>query len=705
MDYWIDGVTVSHFGTVGDTLHVVMPQGQSFVDFRITVLNDTEFEDVETVLLTLKPSTFGAYRIADETERKITITDQTADLDIESTAVGVLSESAETFPGADLRLNNNDDNHDGKPDLNDDATTANQFHDLDLKLLTIRRIFPLDGHLQYGSFRLIFNSAIIRVWQNPNKSPLVVGSRESREVISDYTVLRESQNDFILWVEGIGEGSTDIQLIHDVLTYRSMQFDSLRVTVWNVDLDIDSDNDNGNGPPDRSDWEEELEDHSHAIGKMLYHPDNSHIPVPVLLNLPANIQSIDHYQLRLDFHIGGKSGGVKLKARDGHGQLFSIDPGTAYPLSQFDRTSGQIVLLLFSTSVKPDHSTKVGIQTHGKPDDRIKATVTRDGADLFNDEVKYMVVIPDTFYPHLDHGEFFRDGMAAEGVYDRADLPKFALKKLTRSEMDVLFEDLPVDDQNELYDLLLTALPRGYKAMLYRDYVNGKYVLTFAGTDDLQDIIDDAVQSTGLFVTQYQNAMRAAYLMAPLFNGNLRTTGHSLGGGMASAASVVGNIPANTWNAAGLPRATLYRHTSTGLPIPGTEMYADSLFRYDNSAEALITARYLDWDILSLVQDNTYFVAPSAIGTRIKMDGPVDGIVADSIGNLYLGVLFAPLDTNPVWSPYEFLKTALGEGFVALANCHTTRYYHYGLLVREDIFGHAVWDIYGDDFYGDDSND
>jgi hypothetical protein len=63
------------------------------------------------------------------------------------------------------------------------------------------------------------------------------------------------------------------------------------------------------------------------------------------------------------------------------------------------------------------------------------------------------------------------------------------------------------------------------------------------------------------------------------------------------------------------------------------------------------------------------------------------------------------LDTNPVASPFEYLKTALGEGFFAFANFHTTRYYHYGFLVREDIFGNVVWDIYGDDFYGDDSHD
>jgi len=65
-------------------------------------------------------------------------------------------------------------------------------------------------------------------------------------------------------------------------------------------------------------------------------------------------------------------------------------------------------------------------------------------------------------------------------------------------------------------------------------------------------------QSIGLETDYYDRAMRLA---RALKNGNLdfENTGHSLGGGLASAASAIGGAPATTFNAAGLHPLTAKR--------------------------------------------------------------------------------------------------------------------------------------------------
>jgi len=41
----------------------------------------------------------------------------------------------------------------------------------------------------------------------------------------------------------------------------------------------------------------------------------------------------------------------------------------------------------------------------------------------------------------------------------------------------------------------------------------------------------------------------------------------------------------------------------------------------------------------------------------------------------------------------------LGGAYYHMGLAHIGMYYHYGLLVEEDIFGFITWDIYGYDFY------
>lgn len=101
----------------------------------------------------------------------------------------------------------------------------------------------------------------------------------------------------------------------------------------------------------------------------------------------------------------------------------------------------------------------------------------------------------------------------------------------------------------------------GFQAVLFKNATSGEYVLAFAGTNVLSsaDWSMDAANAKSLTTTQYQTAMRIAQeLKTNLANmgvdpeHKLRLTGHSLGGGLASAASLVTDIRAVTFNAAGI---------------------------------------------------------------------------------------------------------------------------------------------------------
>jgi hypothetical protein len=153
------------------------------------------------------------------------------------------------------------------------------------------------------------------------------------------------------------------------------------------------------------------------------------------------------------------------------------------------------------------------------------------------------------------------------------------------------------------------------------------------------------------------------------FENNTVFTGHSLGGGLASAASVVSGFRADTFNAAGLLRSTLQRTS------------------HDNASE-LIDAYYLDWDILSTVQDSIWSLQ-DAIGYRQIMDGPLDFQIIVSPVNI-AGQLIDGLASGSGWLS---VFTSLGATGVLMGKCHTTYYYHYGLMVDET----TGWDIYGYD--------
>ena len=494
-------------------------------------------------------------------------------------------------------------------------------------------------------------------------------------------------------------------------TYWQIPLGHLDVTVWDPNLDIDSDNNNGTNYPDNSDWEEYLEDNGYGLGKFVFPTATYYTPLRLRLT-PGLNPLIEDVQVRLNFPGAGQSGVLHMwntyaadPARvdddvpDGGNRLI---PGSVYSLSDlnYDSGNGAVTIYIDAISTFPNHDTKQHVINNGKSDDRIRATLVDPGnGDLAFDEVKYMIVNEDTFYPHLNQKVVLRSAMASEGVYDQADLPQYALKRLTSDELDALF-----GEGSDILDLIggTTSVP-GLETAIYRDHVTGQYVLAFAGTNDSEDWIDNLRQNMTVPAAQYEAAMRIADAMNRLevfLESGMYFTGHSLGGGLASAGAVVTGQNAYTFNAAGLRRDTLMAWDPVAGAHTDQEIYPGSLYNYDN-ASWYVDAYYLDWDILSFIQDQipavdrvnilaTFFPTLSsatvdlfqpAIGNRFVMDGPLD---AEMLAyTLFAGVL----------TPSKVLNAILAGSvpLILMSAAHTTDYYHYGLMVDES----TGWDIFG----------
>ena len=111
-------------------------------------------------------------------------------------------------------------------------------------------------------------------------------------------------------------------------------------------------------------------------------------------------------------------------------------------------------------------------------------------------------------------------------------------------------------------------------------------------------------QGVGISASQYNQAVSLATMVYyatggkgnAADNNNLVLVGHSLGGGLASAGSNATNLPAITFNAAGLSE------------------------QYNSGYPGDIRAHYIRGDILSTAQD--YSPMLDAVGTRIPHSAP-----------------------------------------------------------------------------------
>lgn len=160
---------------------------------------------------------------------------------------------------------------------------------------------------------------------------------------------------------------------------------------------------------------------------------------------------------------------------------------------------------------------------------------------------------------------------------------------------------------------LLHSDKSGFSAGLYTDN-QGHYVVAYVGTDEAKDWLTNLGQGLGFKDAQYDQAIALAQQAKIAFGNEVVITGHSLGGGLAGAASIVSDIPAVTFNASGVHDNTLERQ---GLDADAAKRYAD---------ESGLVRRYaVDNEILTKLQEDSIplkWVMPDAVGHKIELPDP-----------------------------------------------------------------------------------
>lgn len=159
----------------------------------------------------------------------------------------------------------------------------------------------------------------------------------------------------------------------------------------------------------------------------------------------------------------------------------------------------------------------------------------------------------------------------------------------------------------------LSSPESAFRARVYvRDTAQGtQFVVSFRGSTDASDWKANAQQALGLPSDQYSRALMIARAIGRHPEADVTITGHSLGGGLASAAALASGRSATTFNAAGLSDATIrqaegIRSANGGAPEPA------------------IAAFYVRGEVLSALQDGGDRVVGALLG------GLVGGILADA---------------------------------------------------------------------------
>lgn len=131
-----------------------------------------------------------------------------------------------------------------------------------------------------------------------------------------------------------------------------------------------------------------------------------------------------------------------------------------------------------------------------------------------------------------------------------------------------------------------------------------EYTIAFRGTTSFapwsSDMRANAGQSRGNDTAYYSRAIEIGERTALMSPGPIRIVGHSLGGGMASAAAGAGGFEASTFNASGL-------HDNT-------------IAQLQRNDEARVNAYYVEGEALSALQDSSDL--PDAAGDRRVLPQP-----------------------------------------------------------------------------------
>ena len=130
----------------------------------------------------------------------------------------------------------------------------------------------------------------------------------------------------------------------------------------------------------------------------------------------------------------------------------------------------------------------------------------------------------------------------------------------------------------------------GFHADVFsRDGVDGKqYVVAYKGTADRTDLKNDIQQGIGSNADEYGQAIRLSRAVSQAGISDVTYTGHSLGGGLASASAASQNQPATTFNAAGLSTATVGGYPAQSAPVDAYYVSGEPLSAVQDHREGLL---------------------------------------------------------------------------------------------------------------------
>lgn len=638
-------------GEITDTpvYAVEIPSGEMHVDVRLSARSDSQYENDQSVVFTLLDDLNGCdvdhgrvlYELGADRNARVTIVDRTADIDI-----GELNEAEEDGAGYLLLRNDDDDNLDGVPDYRtSDVADRRRFVDDDLVEVNISSLIPEDAKNLDYKFTLHFNATHLRFWFNQDKSKGPGGIAE----ITSETRLSVAEGNQTIWVEGIGMGVGKVELIWGTeeldTNWRRQRhpripvisFDSFKYSLLGTDLDVDSDND---GVVQHSDWEEELEDSRYGIGKLMEVGCCTQIDVqvPVIaMEKDSEVRFVFEYQISSE---AGRIWLFKAYTDDVFDPQRKILPGVEYsweeligdPIQSLDK--GYLTLFIFAAGEAKARNglilDKLTELERLDPENTIKVRVMARGKEV-SDEVKYIVANEDSIFWEINEKPEVRAALASRAVYTLQDLPHAGLEILDRGKEDRLRE-LGIPEElirrvNRM-DGDDDQLPHGFTAAVYKNYTSGpkSYLISFAGTnpDQLEDWINNLSQAATSGSPQYTAAMDLG-LALRMADGvsELHATGHSLGGGLASAAVVwAGGIQGYTFNASGVKRDTIEMYQDSYNLNRGDGLRRDVRRRYDNLVKGSdeVIAFFNTLDILTVLQDSTENI-PSALGQRRILRG------------------------------------------------------------------------------------
>ena len=427
------------------------------VDLTIITLNDSDYElkdeKLRVRIVNCEDLDHVSYKVGGDEEATIEIIDRTANIDIDGK-----DQVTEDDPGYELTINDDDDDEDGVPDFFVGFPGDELFIDDDLIEVTLESLIPGDMGFDEDYFKVAFDSSIVRLWFNQDKSDGPDG--EAR--VTAATKFDESGGSHTIWIEGVGFGAGLVSLVwyeSDVvesLGFGSV-FDTFRYATIGIDVDIDSDNDD---IIQHSVWEDELEDNLYGLGKLL--KDNV---TPLKFRVAPVVHSDS--TLTFDYEEDSDAGEIILGTTPDHLGTW-IRPGDTLLKRDFNvDADGWATIWVhvldnggaeFSGEAPGYGGLNFGdgtrildrlgeLKDQDKPEKTIKITLESPNGGESSDEVKYISIKSGILWdiqtrPELRHAFVSKAvyGWNLDGVDDPSDLPydlpNYGLEWLSDEKLD-----------------------------------------------------------------------------------------------------------------------------------------------------------------------------------------------------------------------------------------------------------------------------